>query len=194
MNNKNPLPEYNYILGSASPRRKQLLEGLNLEFKIIAPDIDETYPDDININDIPVFLSNKKAEYFNNLKENDLLICADTIVIINNIVLNKPTNNDDAKRMLSLLSNNIHEVVTGVTFKSINKLLSFSVKSVVHFKKLTIEEIDFYIKEFKPYDKAGSYGVQEWIGYIGIEKIEGSYYNVMGLPIKEVYENLLVFK
>lgn len=193
MIHKNPIPQYNYILGSASPRRKQLLEGLNINFKIMIPNVDEDYPQTIPNEDVPIYLANKKADYFGKLADNELLICADTIVIINNIILNKPLDIDEAYKMLNTLSGNVHEVVTGVSLKTNTKQHSFSVLSKVYFKDLKQSEIDFYIEHFKPYDKAGGYGVQEWIGYIAIDKIEGSYYNVMGLPVKELYENLIQF-
>ena len=186
--------KFEIILASQSPRRQQLLKDLGVDYTIKTKNIEEDFPSNLKAGEIPLYLCNKKAKaYENSLNSNTILITADTVVWVNNQVLNKPKDNIDAKRMLKLLSGNKHEVYTGVCLKSNNKTKSFCVSTKVFFKKLSEQEIDYYINKFKPFDKAGSYGVQEFIGYIGIEKIEGSYYNVMGLPVKELYEELLNF-
>jgi septum formation protein len=194
----NPLAEKlknkNIILASQSPRRKSLLEGMNIPFVIKIKDIDESYPPTLIGADIAEFLSKKKSEAFSNeLQKNDILITADTIVWHNNKVLNKPQNIIEAKEMLQCLSGLMHTVYTGVTLCTLEKTNTFSSCTNVWFKNLQNAEIDFYINKFKPLDKAGSYGIQEWIGYIGIEKIEGCYFNVMGLPTSMLYGALLNF-
>jgi septum formation protein len=185
---------YKYIiLGSQSPRRKQLLEGIGIPFTIKILDIDESFPHDLKAQNIPLYLCQKKAAHFNIEDDDTLLITADTIVWINGHVLNKPADLNEAKEMLKELSGNLHQVYTGVCLKSKSKTHSFFSETNVYFKNLTEEEIEYYLSNYKPLDKAGSYGVQEWIGYIGIERLEGSYFNVMGLPTKELYEALLKF-
>lgn len=180
------------LLASKSPRRKKLLEGLGISFEIIVKEgIDETIPEKFNNENAALYLAEKKAKaYTEYICEKTLLITADTIVCLGEKILTKPKNYDDAFRILSLLSGKNHKVITGVCVKSLNKKTSFSEVTDVYFKKLSPEEIDFYIKNYKPYDKAGAYGIQEWIGYIGIKKIKGSYFNVMGLPIQKIYEIL----
>jgi len=189
------LKDYRIILGSKSPRRHQLLKGIGVNFEIISPDIDESCPLSLKAQDIPLFLAQEKAKALKYLLTDNktVIITADTIVWINNNVVNKPENYEDAVRMLSLLSGNVHEVFTGVCIKSLEKETTFFAKSKVFFKPLCKEEIDYYITHYKPYDKAGAYGIQEWIGYIGIEKIEGSFYNVMGLPITMLYDKIKFF-
>lgn len=189
------LEKYKIILGSASPRRKELLKGLGIKFNVISlNDNDENYPENLKKEEIPVYLSIHKSNKFNHLiNERTILITADTIVYLDNIVIGKPANENEAYEILKLLSGKKHEVVTGVCIRSINKMITFYDISEVYFKDLSDDEIKYYIKNYKPYDKAGAYGIQEWIGYIGIEKIVGSFYNVMGLPIKMVYEKLMEF-
>lgn len=183
------LQKYNIILGSASPRRAELLKGLNVPFQIIAFDVDETYPDSIASVDIPTYLARKKANSFN-LDNNTLLITADTIVWLDGKVYGKPIDRNEAKKMLQTLSGKKHQVITGVCIKTKMREKIFHVVTDVYFAHFTNEEIDFYLDEYDPYDKAGAYGIQEWIGYIGVERIEGSYFNVMGLPIQRLYREL----
>ena len=185
---------FNIILGSSSPRRNELLKSLGFDFVINPSNADEDYPLNLKGHEIPVFLAKKKASSFNGvLTETDLLITADTIVWCEGEIFNKPINFEEGKLMLQTLSGKMHEVFTAVCLKSANKQIIFYDATKVYFKKFTNEEIEYYLKKYKPYDKAGSYGVQEWIGYIGIEKIEGSFYNVMGLPVKKLHEELMKF-
>lgn len=179
------------ILASASPRRQQLLKELGIDFTVEVKPIDETAPKELKAQEIPLYLSQKKAaEFKNTIDDNTIVITADTIVWINEKEIGKPKDYADAVNMLKTLSGNMHEVFTGVTLTSKKKSYSFFVTTKVFFKPLTAEEITYYLDNYKPFDKAGSYGIQEWLGYIGIEKIEGSYFNVMGLPLKELYEEL----
>ena len=172
------------ILGSKSPRRKELLTGLDLKFETRAKDVDESYPNNLDTFEIAGFLAEKKANAFEGeLTDSDIVITSDTIVLCDNEVLGKPKNKIFAFDMLSKLSGKSHQVITGVCIKSKQKTVVFSDTTTVWFKNLTCEEMNYYIKKYKPFDKAGSYGIQEWIGYIGIEKIEGTYFNVMGLPV-----------
>ena len=186
---------YKLILGSASPRRQELLKSLGFEFlnKPIKAD-ESVWPKDLKAQEIPIFLAELKADAYENvLKEDELLITADTVVWCDGKVFNKPENFAAGKKMLEELSGKMHEVFTAVCLKSANKQTTFFDVSKVYFKKLKTEEIEYYLTNFSPYDKAGGYGVQDWIGYIGIDKIEGSFYNVMGLPVKELYEELIKF-
>ena len=188
------LKKYHFILASKSPRRQFLLKDLGLDFEVRTKEVDESFPAELKAEQIPLYLCEKKAHAFDDdLNDNSIVITADTIVWVDNQVLNKPENFDDAVRMLKLLSGKMHEVYTGVCLKSKDKITSFYAVTKVHFKALTDEEINYYISNFHPYDKAGAYGAQEWIGYIAVDKIEGSYFNVMGLPLKELYEELLKF-
>ena len=188
------LKKYHLILASKSPRRQFLLKDLGLNFEVHTKEVDESFPAELKAEQIALYLCEKKAHAFDDeLNDNSIVITADTIVWVDNQVLNKPENFDDAVRMLKLLSGKVHEVYTGVCLKSKDKLSSFYAVTKVHFKKLTDDEITYYISNFHPYDKAGAYGAQEWIGYIAVDKIEGSYFNVMGLPLKELYEELLKF-
>jgi septum formation protein len=188
------LKKYEFILASKSPRRQFLLKDLGLEFEVHTKEVDESFPEDLKAQEIPLYLCQKKADAFDkDLKDNTIVITADTIVWIHGQVLNKPENYEDAVRMLQLLSGKMHEVYTGVCIKSKHKTKVFYSLTNVYFKSLTADEIDYYIKNFHPYDKAGAYGAQEWIGYIAVERIEGSYFNVMGLPLRELYEELLRF-
>ena len=194
------LSKYNIILASKSPRRQFLLKEIGLKFKIRTKDVDESFPKKLKGGQIALYLCKKKANAFKyELKPKDLLITADTIVWVGNKVLNKPKDYKDAVRMLKLLSGKMHTVYTGVciTLPSPSGegsgVRSFVVSTKVFFKKLSSQEIDFYIRNYKPYDKAGAYGAQEWIGYVGVKKIVGSYFNVMGLPVRELYEALMRF-
>lgn len=182
--------EYKLILASNSPRRKELLSGLNKSITIrIKNDIDESYPSTLSALDVPEYLSKKKASNYE-VADDEILITADTLVMVNNIILGKPKDEKEAFDMLRLLSNKTHTVATGVCLKTFNKSISFTDVTEVCFKELSDEEINYYVSQFKPFDKAGSYGIQEWIGYIGITSIKGSYFNVMGLPLHRVYENI----
>ncbi len=181
------------ILASQSPRRKELLSLLDLEFKVEVRSIDEVFPKTIKTADVAVYLAELKASAFTAINEQHIVITADTVVILDDTILGKPKNKTQATEMLQALSNKSHEVVTGVCIKSAQKMHSFSCTTKVYFKELSIREIDYYIEKYKPYDKAGSYGIQEWIGAIGITKIEGSYFNVVGLPIQELNEQLKNF-
>ena len=180
-----------FILASGSPRRQFLVKDLGLSFVVKVSDVDEHFPDDLKAQEIPLFLSKLKAEAFKDDLGDRILIAADTVVWINNQVLNKPADAEEAKSMLRMLSANRHEVYTGVTLRSAKKTVSFHSRTDVYFKVLTEEEITFYVDKYKPFDKAGAYGAQEWIGYVGVEKISGSYFNVMGLPLRELYETIL---
>ncbi|MBC7391612.1 MAG: septum formation protein Maf [Opitutaceae bacterium] len=181
------------ILASASPRRKELLEGLGIDFEVIPSNIDEAFPLELLPAKVPEFLAELKAESLKTLYPDRTIISADTIVLIGNEILNKPAKKSEATEMLQKLSGKMHLVITGVCiFKNGGKHL-FSETTEVYFKHLDNKEIEYYVEKFKPYDKAGAYGVQEWIGYIAVEKIIGSFYNVMGLPVNKVYEILNKF-
>jgi len=189
------LAKYNIILGSSSPRRKKLLSDLGVRFTIKTTNKEEKYPAILKEEDVAKFLAQQKSSYFlNQLQSDDLLITADTIVALDNTIFNKPKDKNDAFNMLSRLSENTHKVITGVCIKTQNKELVFSATTLVTFKKLLEQEINFYITNYNPLDKAGSYGIQDWIGKIGIITIKGSYTNVVGLPLTELYENLKKFK
>lgn len=182
------------ILGSKSPRRKELLEGLGIQFETRTKEVEETFSPEINPYKVAEFLAEKKASAFvNELNQDDIVITSDTIVLCEGEILGKPKNVEDAFRMLTKLSGKSHEVITGVCLKSLNKTISFSDTTKVWFNPLSTDEINYYISNYKPYDKAGSYGIQEWIGYIGISKIEGTYFNVMGLPVNLLYKRLYEF-
>jgi len=183
------------ILASRSPRRQYLLKGLGIEFEVwVKNDVDEQYPSHLSYEEIPVFLARRKAQTFTDkLKNNHLLITADTIVWCEEQVLDKPKDFHDAREILNKLSGNKHLVITGVCIKTLEKEVAFFVSTDVYFSNLTNQEIEYYLDKYKPYDKAGAYGIQEWIGYIGIEKIEGSYFNVMGLPVQRLYTELKRF-
>ena len=188
------LKNYNLVLGSASPRRKELLAELELEFSIKTTNEKEDYPKDLEINEIAEFLAKQKADIIARELEKDyLLITADTIVAKNNEVIHKPKNKQDAIEILRKLSGNSHKVITGICIKSSEKQIVFSSITNVFFTNLSDDEICFYIEKYKPFDKAGAYGIQEWIGFIGIKKIIGSYNNVVGLPTAELYNHLVQF-
>jgi septum formation protein len=180
------------ILASKSPRRQQLLKGLDIDFEVRTKDVDESYPPSLKDLEIPEYLAKKKADAFiTELKENDILITCDTIVSLNGEILEKPNDYTHAFDMLSKLSGKMHTVYTGVCITTKNYQTSFTDKTEVYFKSLSKEEIDYYITHYKPYDKAGSYGIQEWWGYVAIEKINGDFFNVMGLPLRLIYSYLL---
>lgn len=185
---------YKIILASRSPRRQWLLKEIGLEFETRVKHTDEDFPEGLTAQDIPLHLARKKAEAFaGEIRTGELLIAADTIVWINGTVLNKPEDPADAVRMLKVLSGNMHQVFTGVCLMTKETTQTFFAETKVYFAKLCDDEIDFYVKNCKPFDKAGAYGAQEWIGYTGVERIEGSYFNVMGLPLRELYQELSRF-
>lgn len=186
------LKPYRLILASQSPRRRQLLSDCGLEYELAERyEVEEVFPATMEADEVPVYLSRLKSEgYPAELTENDILLTADTVVIVDNQILGKPADEDDARAMLRTLSARAHRVTTGVTLRSRTRSESFAVQSDVYFRELTDEEIDYYVERYRPMDKAGSYGIQEWIGYVGIERIDGSFYNVMGLPIQRVYAAL----
>jgi len=187
--------EKNLILASQSPRRQYLLKELGLDFEIMPTHVEEVYPEGLTPAEIAIYLAELKAGSFDTsrLHENSIVISADTLVCIDREILGKPGNYDEAVIMLQKLSGAKHTVITAVCLKSRKKQKTFHVVSDVYFRDLSPDEIDYYIGNFRPFDKAGGYGIQEWIGYIGISKIEGSYFNIMGLPVKELYEELLLF-
>ena len=188
------LKDYNIILGSASLRRKELLARLDVEFSIKTTDKEENYPKNLEINEIGKFLAKQKADIIaRDLEKNYLLITADTIVAQNSEAIHKPKNKQDAIEILRKLSGNSHKVITGVCITSSEKQIVFSSNTDVFFTNLSDEEINFYIEIYEPFDKAGAYGIQEWIGFIGIKKIIGSYNNVVGLPTAELYNHLIQF-
>ncbi len=180
----------NLILGSNSPRRKEILKSFGLEFKVLVRPTDENFGSEIQIEKVPEFLAFQKSSCFKDFGQDTIVICADTIVAINNQILNKATSYDKAFEMLSSLSNKTHKVITGVSIKIGENYTNFIDEALVNFDKLEPNEIDYYIKNHKPFDKAGAYGVQDFIGMMGISKIEGSFYTVMGLPIHKVYSFL----
>lgn len=183
------------ILGSKSPRRKELLSSIGLQFEIRTKETDENYPETLPIEQVAEYIAQLKADdLIEDLKDDEILLCADTTVQIDNNLLGKPNDATEASKMLSLLSGRTHIVTTGVVIASNEMELSFSVNTEVTFKPLSMDEIEYYIKTYQPFDKAGSYGIQEWIGYIGIQKINGSYNNVVGLPTQEVYQALQKFE
>ncbi len=190
------LKDYQIILASKSPRRAQLLRDIGISFEIgNKNDVEEIYPENLTNNEIAVYLAELKASSYNEdiINSNKLIITADTIVCTDTEVLGKPQDNKEAFQMLQSLSAKEHAVITGVTIMSNAKKISFAVSTKVYFKKLSLQEINYYIDTYKPLDKAGAYGIQEWIGYIGIERINGSYFNVVGLPVQRLYTELLQF-
>ncbi len=181
------------ILASKSPRRQMILTEAGIDFTVKPVEILENHFVNLPVDEIAQHIAEQKAKQFPYLKENVIVIAADTTVIINDTILGKPSNHDEAEQMLSSLSGKTHHVTTGVCIKDRHQVFSFSDTTRVHFKTLTDKEIDIYIRDFEPFDKAGAYGIQEWIGMIGITRIEGSYFTVMGLPIHKVYETLQKF-
>lgn len=189
------LKRYNIVLASNSPRRRDLLAGLGIEFEVrVLPGIDESYPDNLPANEIPLYIAAKKAEANRKeMRQGDLVITADTVVVCDGKALGKPADAAEARAMLELLSGKTHQVVTGVCLMSPERQRTFAVTTDVTFKELTADETEYYIQTYRPYDKAGAYGIQEWIGYIGVTGISGSFFNVMGLPVQRVYSELLLF-
>ena len=189
----NNLEKYDVVLGSNSPRRRELLNDMGVTFRVeTIKGIDESYPPSMPVEEIPVFLARVKAEG-HPLQPNELLITADTVVVLDETVLGKPEGEADAHRMLRALSGRAHRVISGVCVTTVNLCESFADTSIVHFAELTDDEIDYYIKHYRPLDKAGAYGIQEWIGNIGIQGINGDFYNVMGLPTRKLYQLLKTF-
>ena len=185
------IKNYKLILASASPRRQQLMKDAGFTFEVRLKNVEEKYPQELHLENVPEYLSKVKASAFREeLKADEVLITADTVVCIHDRILGKPADRKEAISMLQELSGNRHLVVSGVSVTTRTEQLSFSSRTDVFFKHLSNEEIEFYVDTYKPFDKAGAYGIQEWIGYIGIERIEGSFYNVMGLPIQKLYETL----
>lgn len=186
------LKEYKIILASNSPRRKELLGGLGITYEVkTLPDIDESYPEDLDAEEIPLHIARNKADAYRSMMQpNELIVTADTIVWLDGMVLGKPKDEADACRMLRCLSGKTHQVVTGVCLTTLEKQKCFAAVTDVTFAELTEEEINHYVSQYRPLDKAGAYGIQEWIGYIGVQNISGSYFNVVGLPIQRLYTEL----
>lgn len=186
------IKKYKVILASASPRRRELMQGLDLEFEVRAlPCVDESFPDTLQGGDIPLYISKKKADAYRPfMADDELVITADTIVWLDGVALGKPADEEEARRMLGNMSGKTHSVFTGVAITTKEVQLSFVAQSDVTFATLSGEEIDYYIAKYRPMDKAGAYGAQEWIGYIGMSNIVGSYFNVMGLPVQRLYSEL----
>lgn len=189
------LEKYHIILASNSPRRRELLGGLGISFEVkVLPDIEENYPEGLSVGQIAEYIAKEKADaYRKMMAPNDLIITADTIVVADDEVMGKPVDAVDAQRMLRKLSGKAHQVITGVCLMTTPRQRVFSVTTDVTFKQLTDEEIDYYIKTYRPFDKAGAYGIQEWIGYVGVTGLNGSYFNVMGLPVQRIYQELAAF-
>jgi septum formation protein len=182
------------ILASQSPRRKQLLEWAEIPFEIIVQATDESYPGTLPIDKVPVYIALHKAkavqQVLNEHQKNNIILAADTVVVLNNKIIGKPKDRDDAVEILSALSGKEHKVITGVVLSEGEKYVSFADTTIVLFHELTGEQIEFYVDKYKPYDKAGAYAIQEWIGVVGIKKVEGDFYNVMGLPVSRVVQEL----
>ena len=189
------LKKYKVILASNSPRRKELLAGLGVDYEVrTLPDVDESYPETLQGADIPLYIAKEKADaYVAMMQPGELMITADTIVWLDGKVLGKPQDREDALQMLRTMSGRTHEVFTGVCITTTDWQRSFTAQTEVRFATLSEEEIAYYVDNFQPMDKAGAYGVQEWIGFIGVENISGSYYNIMGLPVQKLYRELLNF-
>lgn len=189
------LEKYDVILASNSPRRKELLAQLDVPFRVhVLKDIDESYPADLPVASVPLYLSQKKAEGHKSLiKSNEMIITADTIVLLGDEVMGKPADEAEAMAMLSRLSGKTHKVITGVTIVTAERSRSFETVTDVTFNSLSTEEIDYYVKHYRPLDKAGAYGIQEWIGAVAVSNITGSFYNVIGLPVQRLYEELKRF-
>ena len=186
--------KYKLILASNSPRRKELLAGLGVPFEVrVLQDIDEHYPENLPVNEVARYIAKEKADAYRRIVAADeLIITADTVVIVGDEILGKPVDEADAVRMLKLLSGRTHQVTTGVCLLTAEKERCFDVTTDVTFKALTDEEIHYYVNRYRPFDKAGAYGIQEWIGYIGVTGLNGSYYNVMGLPVQRIYQELTI--
>ena len=179
------------ILSSNSPRRRELLKGLDIPFEVrVLEGIDESYPADLDVKEIAEYIARKKADAYDHVGAEELLITADTIVVCDKKVLGKPADAQEAHAMLRFLSGKTHQVITGVCLKDYDKQHSFSVTTDVTFRKLTDEEISYYVAHYQPFDKAGAYGIQEWIGYIGVTSLKGSYFNVVGFPVQRIYDEI----
>lgn len=189
------LKRYRIILASASPRRKELLSKLDIDFTVNSLcEVDESFPASLPVVQVPQYISRKKADaYRQEMQENDMVITADTVVAVGRRILGKPKSAEEARAMLKLLSDRYHRVVTGVTIMTAKRTETFATVSRVRFTRLNDEEIDYYISKYKPFDKAGAYGIQEWIGMVGITELNGSYFNVMGLPVQRLYAKLKEF-
>ena len=189
------LKRYRIILASASPRRKELLSKLDIDFTVkVLHDVDESFPASLSVVQVPQYISRTKADaYRQEMQENDMVITADTVVAVGRRILGKPKSAEEARVMLKLLSDRYHRVVTGVTIMTAKRTETFATVSRVRFTRLNDEEIDYYISKYKPFDKAGAYGIQEWIGMVGITELNGSYFNVMGLPVQRLYAKLKEF-
>ena len=187
------LEKYKVILASGSPRRRELMAGLGVNYEVrILPDVDESYPDTLQGEEIPLYIAKEKADaYIPMMQPDELIITADTIVWLDGKVLGKPRDMEDALQMLRTMSGRTHKVFTGVCITTTDWQRSFTAQTEVRFATLSEDEIIYYVDNFKPMDKAGAYGVQEWIGFIGVENISGSYYNIMGLPVQKLYRELL---
>ena len=192
---KGRMKNYKIILASNSPRRKELLAGLDVEFEVkVLPGIDESYPDNLPVEKIPQYIAQEKAEAYRNLiDEETLVITADTVVVLGDEILGKPKDDEDACRMLRELSGKTHQVITGVCLTTLRKQKRFAVTTNVTFKAFTDDEINYYVSHYHPLDKAGAYGIQEWIGHIGVTALNGSYFNVMGLPVQRIYSEMQRF-
>ncbi len=188
---KEKLKNYNIILASGSPRRQHFFKELDIDFTIDVREVVETYPSNLKGHEITDYLARLKASKFTELMENDIVVTSDTIVWMNNEAINKPKDYNEARQMLARLSGSVHEVITSVCFTGTDFQKTINDTTKVWFRELTEEEIQYYLTTYQPYDKAGSYGVQEWIGYVGIDRLEGSYFNVMGLPTRLVYKTLM---
>lgn len=189
------LNKYRIVLASNSPRRRELLSGLGISYEVrVLPDVEESYPAALPVGEIAEYIAREKAEAYKSvMKDDELLITADTVVVCKGEVMGKPVDEADARRMLHKLSGCTHQVTTGVCLTTTGAHRSFSVTTNVSFKNLSNEEIDYYVANYHPMDKAGAYGIQEWIGYIGVTGLEGSYFNVMGLPVQRIYKELCTF-
>ena len=183
------------ILASNSPRRRELLAGLDISFEVkVIPGIDESYPADLPAVEVPQYISKAKADAYLGMIDNDtMVITADTVVVLDDEILGKPVDDDDARRILHKLSGKTHQVITGVCLTSLDKQRVFAVTTGVTFKQFTEQEIDYYVSHYHPLDKAGAYGIQEWIGHIGVTALNGSYFNVMGLPVQRIYMEMQDF-
>lgn len=188
---KEKLKDYNVILASKSPRRQQFFKDLNIDFTIALKEVEEIYPTNLKGIEITDFLADLKSKPFTNLSKNDIVITSDTIVWLDNQALGKPKDSEDAFKMLRALSGKRHEVITSVSIKSKNFQKIINDITVVSFKEISDNEINYYITNYKPFDKAGAYGIQEWIGHIAIDHLEGSFYNVVGLPVHKLYQELM---
>ncbi|MFC4691241.1 Maf-like protein [Dokdonia genika] len=188
---KEKLKNHNLILASGSPRRQQFFKELDLDFTIQLKPVDETFPDHLQGTEITDYLAKLKAAAFTDLQATDILVTSDTIVWFNGVALNKPEDRDEAYAMIAALSGNSHQVITSVAFTTEESQTVINDTTTVTFKELTEAEINYYIDNYQPYDKAGGYGIQEWFGYIAVTSLEGSYFNVMGMPLHKVYETLM---